>query len=109
MTHLYVELPGLYCSGVFAAVTLAVHIKYFRDQWATGANCLRALMLLGCLAQLASVCAFAVYLALAISEHQCKSAIIQEHYITNCNKFWCSFCRDLSTYSNHLLFRGLKP
>lgn len=59
-------------TGVFAAITLAVHVKYIRDQWVTGSNCLRALMMLGCLAQLASVCAFAVYLALAISEHQGK-------------------------------------
>jgi len=58
------------CAGVFAAVTLAVHVKYTRDQWSTWSNHLRALMLVGCLGQLAGVCGFAVYLALAVSEHQ---------------------------------------
>ena len=60
-------------TGVFAAITLAVHVKYTRDQWTTWSNHLRALMLLGCLGQLAAVCAFAVYLTLAISQHQRSS------------------------------------
>ena len=58
------------CAGVFAGVTLAAHVKYSRDQWSTWSNHLRALMLVGCLGQLAGVCGFAVYLALAVSEHQ---------------------------------------
>lgn len=57
-------------SGIFALIALAVHVKYTRDQWTTWSNYLRALMLLGCLGQLAGVCAFAVYLALAISQRQ---------------------------------------
>jgi len=70
-------------SGVFAAITLAVHVKYIRDQWATGANCLRALMLLGCLAQLASVCTFAVYLALAITENQAVTPFGRAYYVSS--------------------------
>jgi len=58
------------CAGVFAAVTLSVHVKYTRDQWSSWSNYLRLLMLVGCLGQLAGVCGFAVYLALAISQHQ---------------------------------------
>jgi len=60
-------------AGVFAAVTLGAHVKYTRDQWSTSSNYLRALMLLGCLGQLAAVCAFAVYLTLAISQQQRSS------------------------------------
>ena len=62
-------------AGVFAAITLSVHVKYTRDRWTTWSNYLRALMLLGCLGQLAAVCAFAVYLTLAISQHQGSSSI----------------------------------
>jgi heme transporter 1 len=70
-------------SGVFAAITLCVHIKYNRDQWVTGSNWLRALMLFGCLAQLASVCGFAVYLALAITEHQSVTAYGRAYYVSS--------------------------
>jgi len=60
-------------TGVFAAITLAAHVKYAHDQWTTWSNYLRALMLLGCFGQLAGVCAFVVYLTLAISQHQGSS------------------------------------
>lgn len=69
-------------SGVFAGITLSVHIKYLRDQWTTGSNCLRALMLLGCLCQLASITAFAVYIALAVTEHQSVTAYGRAFYVS---------------------------
>jgi len=80
--NLNAALWGL-ASGVFALITLLAHIKYVRDKWAVGANYLRGLMLLGCLAQLASVCAFVVYIALAISQHQNVIAYGQAYYVSS--------------------------
>jgi len=69
--HSQISKYALVCFvGIFAAVTLACHVKYATDQWSTWSTHLRTLMLVGCLGQLAGVCAFAVYLALAISQHQ---------------------------------------
>ena len=55
---------------MFAAVTLWVHIRYTKDEWIRSPYLLRPLMLVGCFGQLAGVVAFAVYLALGITQHQ---------------------------------------
>jgi len=86
-----------HCSGAgaFAAATLACHVKYTRDQWATGSNYLRALMLVGCSGQLAGVCAFSVYLALAVSQHQ---GLRREFYSRFCSlSLSLSLCLEISS------------
>ncbi|ELU15929.1 hypothetical protein CAPTEDRAFT_194611 [Capitella teleta] len=57
-------------SGLVALATLLCHIQYHHDGWKRAPDLLSPLMLSGCFIQLLGVLAFAVYLALAINQHQ---------------------------------------
>ena len=63
-------------TGVFAAVALALHIRYIQNGWRTEIHLLKPLMILGCIGQLASIVAFAVYLTIAIVEKQSRYSIV---------------------------------
>lgn len=57
-------------SGLFAGVTLVLHLKQVKDKWTRGSTLLRPLIILGVIGQAASVCAAIVYLIVAIVERQ---------------------------------------
>lgn len=69
-------------SGVFAGVTLAVHVQQIRDRWSTHSPLLRYLMLLGCLGQLASVIAAIAYVTIAIVEKQSLTPSGRGYYLS---------------------------
>ncbi|XP_013394203.1 heme transporter hrg1-B-like [Lingula anatina] len=74
-------------SGVFAAVTLYVHIQYIRDIWKTFFYKLKYLMYTGCFVQLAGVCGFIVYLTLGIVQKIVFTEFYGENYYLTC--VWC--------------------
>lgn len=57
-------------SGVFAALTLGVHVEYCKYRWSRQPKLLVIGMVGGCLGLLASISAFVLYLVLAITRHQ---------------------------------------
>jgi len=69
-------------SGMFAGLTLSMHIKQVKDQWNTKSTVLRCFMYLGCLGQLASVVAALSYLVIAIVEKQALTPYGRGYYLS---------------------------
>src|SRR6218665_1954225 len=59
-------------SGIFAALTLGIHIEYRQHEWRRKPNFLRVIMFFGCLAQFLAISAFIIYIALGIHYKQSK-------------------------------------
>ncbi|ELT96240.1 hypothetical protein CAPTEDRAFT_226554 [Capitella teleta] len=70
-----------------ALATLLCHIQYHHDGWKRAPDLLSPLMLSGCFIQLLGVLAFAVYLALAINQHQKLTPYGPQGYYLAC--IWC--------------------
>lgn len=73
-------------SGVFAGLTLLLHVKQVTDQWNRQSSVLRYLFYLGCIGQLASVIAALLYLVIAIIERQALTPYGRGYYLS-C--VWC--------------------
>lgn len=69
-------------SGIFAGLTLAMHLKQVKDQWNTQSTILQCLMYLGCVGQLASVIAAICYLVIAIVEKQALTPSGRGYYLS---------------------------
>ncbi|VDP49466.1 unnamed protein product [Soboliphyme baturini] len=67
-------------SGVLAAATLALHLKWKNDSLSRYRSHLRNVMLFGCVSQLAGFCAMSTYLALALVEGQGLKQLYGENY-----------------------------
>lgn len=68
-------------SGVFAALTLAVHFEYYKYEWNRQPKLLVIGMVVGCLGLLVSIAAFIVYLVLATTRHQGLTAWNDGYYL----------------------------
>lgn len=73
-------------SGIFAALTLGIHIEYRQHEWRRKPNFLRVIMFFGCLAQFLAISAFIIYIALGIHYKQRVTPWNDGFYVTS---IWC--------------------
>jgi len=73
-------------SGIFASVTLLVHIRWMQDCWANHSRYILPLLVLSGFVMLAGLCSFIAYLSVAIIEHQELSGYGKGFYVT---AVWC--------------------